>query len=123
MMRLLPLLIVSFVLLASAAAPNTAAAECVTVKYRDGQVCLDTFKCSETSRSSFVRAICYDASKAYMLINLNGTWYHYCSVDGASVSKLVNAESIGRYYNQYFRSRGSVHGPFDCRDHPVPQYQ
>ncbi len=97
-------------------------AECVVVKYRDTPVCLDTFACQETPQSSFVRKICYDAKKAYMLIRLNETWYHYCSVDSTSVENLVNAPSVGIYYNQKFRSRGSVHGPFDCRDHPVPSY-
>jgi len=54
---------------------------------------------------------------------LNDTWYHYCAVDRASVETLIKAPSVGTYYNQNFRSKGSVHGPFDCRDHPVPDYQ
>jgi KTSC domain len=98
-------------------------AECVVVKYRSTPVCLDTFKCTETPQSSFVRTVCYDAAKSYMLIKLNGTWYHYCAVDPASVDNLLKANSIGRYYNKNFRSHGLVHGPFDCRDHPVPAYQ
>jgi hypothetical protein len=89
-------------------------AECIAIKYRDTPVCLNTFTCTETPQSSFVRQICYDATKSYMLIKLNDTWYHYCAVDRAS--------SVGTYYNQNFRSRGSVHGPFDCRDRPVPNY-
>jgi len=98
----------------------TASAERVAVKYRATPVCLDTFKCIETPRSSFVRAVCYGGAKAYMLIKLNSTWYHYCAVDRASVDGLLSAPSIGRYYNQHFRSHGAVHGPFDYRDHPVP---
>jgi hypothetical protein len=99
-----------------------AFAPCVTVKYRDTSVCLDTFACTETSQSSFVREICYDAAKSYMLIKLNETWYHYCAVDHPSVDNLVHASSVGTYYNQHFRSQGSLHGPFDCRDHPAPDY-
>jgi hypothetical protein len=111
-----------------------AFAECVTVKYRGSPpawspVCLDTFKCTETPQSSFVREICYDAKKSYMLIKLNETWYHYCSVDSESVAHLIKGTpiddkepSVGRNYNKTFRSHGSVHGPFDCRDHPVPAY-
>jgi hypothetical protein len=38
------------------------------------------------------------------------------------VDNLIHASSIGTYYNQNFRSQGTVHGPFDCRDHPVPVY-
>jgi len=78
--------------------------------------------CNETPQSSFVRKICYDAAKSYMLIELNDTWYHYCAVDSTSVDSLVHASSVGTYYNQHFRSQGPVHGPFDCRDHPVPDY-
>ena len=83
-----------------------AFAECVTVKYRDTAACLDTFKCVETPQSSFVRKICYDAAKSYMLIKLNETWYHYCSVDPKSVDNLIkgtpidNKTSVGRYYNK-----------------------
>jgi hypothetical protein len=96
--------------------------ECVTIKYRDTPVCLNTFTCTETPQSSFVRQICYDAVKSYMLIKLNESWYHYCSVDRVSVDNLIHANSLGSYYNQSFRSHGPVHGPFDCRDHPVPDY-
>jgi hypothetical protein len=99
-----------------------AFAECVTVKYRDTPVCLDTFECTKTPQSSFVREICYDSAKSYMLIQLNETWYHYCSVDRASVDGLLKGPSVGQNYNKDFRSHGSVHGPFDCRDHPVPSY-
>jgi hypothetical protein len=99
-----------------------ARAACVAIKYRDTPVCLDTFVCAETPQSSFVRQICYDAAKSYMLIKLNETWYHYCSVDRPSVDNLIHASSVGTYYNQHFRSQGPLHGPFDCRDYAVPVY-
>jgi hypothetical protein len=104
------------------AASAPAVAECVTVKYRDTPVCFDTFNCTETPQSSFVRVVCYDAAKFYMLIKLNETWYHYCSVDPASVANLLKGPSVGHNYNDSFRSHGSAHGPFDCRDHLVPDY-
>jgi hypothetical protein len=45
-----------------------AFAECVTtIKYRDTPVCVDTFACTETPQSRFVREICYDVAKSYML--------------------------------------------------------
>ena len=99
-----------------------ALAECITVKYRDTPVCLDKFACTETLQSSFVREVCFDAAKSYMLIKLNDTWYHYCAVDLASVENLIKAPSVGTYYNQNFRSHGPMHGPFDCREHSVPEY-
>jgi hypothetical protein len=115
--------------LALFAASAPAVAECITIKYRDTPTCLDTFKCTETPQSSFVRRICYDAAKSYMAIKLNETWYQYCSVPPAPVDELLKGSpidgkppSIGRNYNKNFRSYGSEHGPFDCRDHPVPSY-
>jgi len=49
------------------------------------------------------------------VVKLNETWYHYCSVDRASVDNLIDASPVGSYFNQRFRSQGPVHGPFDCR--------
>lgn len=88
--------------------------ESVNVKYR-GLVDLKPFVCAETE-SSFVKRVCYDRANAYMLISLNGTYYHYCEIDGGTVSSLLSAESKGRYYN------ASVKGRFDCRVNRVPAY-
>jgi hypothetical protein len=110
------------IILLSAGLAWPALAECIVVKYRDTPVCLQSFVCTETPQSSFVREVCFDAAKSYMLIKLNDTWYHYCAVDRVSVENLLKADPVGTYYNQAFRSRGPVHGPFDCRDHPVPDY-
>jgi hypothetical protein len=48
-----------------------------------------------------------------MLINLNGTWYHYCEIDRDTVTSLLDA---GWYSN------GNIMGRFDCRTHHVPAY-
>jgi hypothetical protein len=116
-MRIIAACILAFVFVSA-----PAFAECVTVKYRDTPVCSDTFECTDTPQSSFVRRVCFDSAKSYMLILLKETWYDYCSVDRASVDKLLKGPSVGRNYNQDFRSHGSAHGPFDCRDHPRPDY-
>ena len=105
----------------AAAQTMSDAVACITVKYRSTPVCFNkSVVCTETPQSSFIRAVCYDAAASYMLINLDGVWYHYCAVDSASVHNLIHASSPGTYYNQNFRSHGSLHGPYDCRDHPVP---
>jgi KTSC domain-containing protein len=88
--------------------------ESVHVKYR-GPVDLKPFVCTDTE-SSFVKRVCYDSANTYMLISLNGTYYHYCEIDGATVLALLSAESKGRYYN------ASVKGRFDCRVNRVPAY-
>jgi hypothetical protein len=94
---------------------STANPEVVTVKYR-GQVSLAPFKCDAVTRSSFVERVCYDKSNSYMLIDLAGTWYHYCEIDPDTVSNLMAADCMGRFYNQ------SIKGRFDCRTHQVPHY-
>jgi hypothetical protein len=51
-----------------------------------------------------------------MLINLNGTYYHYCQIDADTVAALKTADSMGRYFN------AEVKGHFDCRINRVPMY-
>ena len=94
---------------------SLARAESVDVKYR-GAVNLKSFDCTDTARSSFIRRVCYDKANEYMLINLNGTYYHYCAIDAGSVSHLLTAPSMGTFYIANIKSN------FDCRINPVPDY-
>jgi KTSC domain len=94
---------------------SNAIAESVVVKYR-GEVDLAPFQCTTVNRSSFVNRVCYDEGNQYMLIQLGPTYYHYCGIDHATVSALLNAESVGRFYN------ASIKGRFDCRVTPPPKY-
>jgi hypothetical protein len=89
--------------------------ETVDVKYR-GPVDLSPFVCSSIERSSFVRRVCYDHANAYMIVSLNGTYYHYCNIDNATVDSFFAADSMGRYFN------ASIKGHFDCRTWHVPAY-
>jgi hypothetical protein len=90
-------------------------AETVQVKYR-GQVDLRPFKCTDVTQSSIVRRVSFDKTNSYMLINLGGTYYHYCEIDGGTVSSLLAADSIGSFYNS------TIKGRFDCRTHRIPTY-
>ena len=90
-------------------------AESVFVKYR-GEVDLKPFDCADITRSSFINRVCYDKRNEYMLISLNGTFYHYCEIDAGTVSSLLNAPSMGQFYNTVIK------GEFDCRVHRVPNY-
>ena len=96
--------------------PNLANAETVNVKYR-GPVDLKPFACETVSRSSLVKRVCYDQRERYMIINLQGTYYHYCEIDSGTVSALLGASSMGRYYNS------TIKGNFDCRTRRVPAYR
>jgi hypothetical protein len=89
--------------------------EDVEVKYR-GKVNLAAFSCTDIARSSFINRVCYDTRNEYMLISLNGTFYHYCEIDNGTVSSLLSADSMGRFYN------ANIKGRFDCRTRRVPSY-
>jgi hypothetical protein len=95
---------------------GAAHAEIVTVKYR-GAVDLAPFQCESVNRSSLVTRVCYDRKEQYMVIGLQGTYYHYCEIDAGTVAALKGAESMGRYYN------ASIKGRFDCRTNRVPAYR
>jgi KTSC domain len=97
-----------------------AHSEAVDVKYR-GLVDLKTFACKDTPRSSFIRRVCFDKAQSYMLISLNGTYYHYCELPAATFDAFMTAPSMGQFYNQKIKGSGSD-GPFDCRTHLLPKY-
>jgi KTSC domain len=92
-----------------------AIAEEVDVKYR-GPLDLAPFQCTDVTRSSFIRRVCYDKRERYMLISLNGTYYHYCNIPESTVAALMNSDSMGRFFN------AQVKGHFDCRLNPAPRY-
>jgi hypothetical protein len=94
--------------------------EIVDVKYR-GAVDLKPFACTDTPRSSFIQRVCYDKAQSYMLINLRGTYYHYCELPPSTFDAFVTAPSMGQFYNRSIKGSGAE-GPFDCRTHKVPQY-
>lgn len=94
---------------------SSSRSETVQVKYR-GLVDLKPFACSEVTRSSFIRRVCFDKANSYMLIDLAGTYYHYCEIDSGTVSALLTADSMGRFYNS------AIKGRFDCRTHRMPTY-
>ena len=95
---------------------GAALAETVNVKYR-GPVDLAPFQCESINRSSLVTRVCYDRKEQYMVIGLQGTYYHYCEIDAGTVAALRGAESMGRFFN------ANIKGRFDCRTHRVPAYK
>jgi hypothetical protein len=97
---------------------DCARAESVFVKFR-GLVSLDSFECTSVSRSSLVERVCYDSANEYMLIKLNGVYYHYCEIPGRKVRELLSADSIGAHYAQNIKGSGGT-GPYDCRTGKVP---
>ena len=104
----------------SGSAPASAEEACI--KYHKC-VPLDSFKCDDITRSSFIYRFCYNEPKRYAIVWLgkNKTPYHYCNLGPETAEAFKAAESMGRYYNANIRSTNKQHGPFDCRDHPIPE--
>ena len=98
----------------------SARAETVDVKYR-GIVDLKPFVCTDITRSSFIQRVCYDKAQSYMLIDLRGTYYHYCELPAAILEAFMAAPSMGQFFNQNIKGSGSD-GPYDCRTHRIPTY-
>jgi uncharacterized membrane protein len=90
-------------------------AETVIVKYR-GTVDLSHFNCQTVTRSSLVKRLCYDPKERYVIVNLTGTYYHYCEVPSSAIDAWKDATSMGSFYN------AEIKGRFDCRNARVPQY-
>jgi hypothetical protein len=102
-------------------APLSEASVCV--KYGPCPLDTSSFTCTDTPRSSVVRRVCYDEPKSFMVIKLKETWYPHCGIDAGTVAQLLSAQSAGSFYIEAIRSRrDGTHGPFDCRDHPLPEY-
>lgn len=109
----------SAVALVLALASWIAAAETVNVKYHL-PVALDAFACTNVAENSDVTRVCYDTAEQYMVIRLKTTYYHYCTIDSATVQGLLKASSKRQYFESRIRGTGSD-GPFDCRTHPIPK--
>jgi KTSC domain len=80
--------------------------ETVDVKYR-GTVDLQTFECRDTPRSSFIQRVCYDKAQSYMVISLQGMYYHYCELPPAT----FDAPSMGQYYNRNIKGAHRIGRP------------
>jgi hypothetical protein len=75
---------------------------------------LDSFACTDTPRSSWIRTICYDEEARYMLMRQRDAWHHFCSIDPQTVAAFIAAPSVGAYYH------ASVEGRFDCEEGLIP---
>lgn len=88
----------------------------VDVKYRNDPVDVSNFEYLNTSRSSWVRGAWYDAANQYMIINLQGTNYHYCDMPSSAWRSFKSTSSSGNHYNAYIKSS------YDCQYNYLSHY-
>lgn len=87
-----------------------------------GPVDLKAFTCQDVTRSSIIARVCYDEPNRYMLVQRNGVYDHYCELPKAKRDALLNAPSMGQYFNANIKADDrNENGPYDCRRHKVPQ--
>jgi len=112
---IVPIVVIGFcVFYSSSSSENN-----ITVKYRDGQVDIANSRWDKLDKSdSDVRNAWYDNDNQYMIIDLNGTYYHYCSMPESAWSSFSNTESssLDSYYSD------NIKGEYDCRNNPIPIY-
>jgi hypothetical protein len=101
-------------LVAALANATWAAADIVDVRDR-GPVDLASFNCTDITRSTIVDRVCYDAAHRYAILEIRSTYREFCNVPPAMVSALLNAPSMGQFYNARIRQRdpGDAHA---CAD-------
>ena len=70
-----------------------------------------------TKDSSVVYNMWYDDYYEYLIVNLQGTNYHYCGIPSDVVAEWQFSSSLGTYYSWYIR------GNYDCRyQGTIPPY-
>lgn len=95
----------------------SSASDYVKVKYRDDKVNVRTDNFEPLGTSDYtVKGAWYDSSNRYLVIKLNSTYYHYCSMPDSVWSGLQSASSPYRYYQD------EIKGNYDCRINPIPEY-
>jgi hypothetical protein len=98
-------------------------AETVDVKDR-GPVDLKAFNCQDVTRSSVISRICYDIENQRMLVQRHAVYLQYCDVPEAARDALLNAPSMGQYFNANIKAPGlNANGRYDCRTYKVPSDQ
>lgn len=79
----------------------------ITIKYRDTPVNIAAphFEYLNTDVSSFIRGAWYDKDNQYLVMNLNDTYYNYCSVPVSTWEGFKRSESFGRYFNEMIKEQ------------------
>ena len=89
----------------------------VKIKYRDDKVNISASNFEPLNKSdSTVKGAWYDGNNEYMVIKLNGTYYHYCGMPNSAWRDFSSASSL---YSEY---QSDIKGNFDCRENTVPRY-
>jgi hypothetical protein len=99
--------------------------EAETVEVKDqGLVYLAPFACQDVTRSSVISRVCYDGESRRMLVQRHAAYLQYCDVPLDTRDALLNAPSMGQYFNATIDAAGRDGlRAYDCRTGKAPSYQ
>src|SRR3954447_25599386 len=100
-------------LLLRLAGAGWADAETVAIEGR-GAVDLTPFVCQDITRSSLIDRVCYDGASRTMMVQVKTAYSQYCGVPEAARDGLLNAPSMGQYYNANIKEFGAQ-ARYECR--------
>ncbi|OPY96905.1 KTSC domain-containing protein [Bradyrhizobium sacchari] len=93
-----------------------AAAPVVSETVETGErhlVDLGTFECRDITRSTVLQRVCYDSTRQDLVVAAGGTYDRYCGVTPDTVERLLDAPSMGQFFNQNIR-REAAGSRYDC---------
>ena len=88
-------------------------AETIEAKHQ-GRVDLASFSCQDVTRSSTISRVCYENEGRRMLVQLHAVYHAYCDVLADIRDGLLNARSMGRYYQTNIEA-AREQGRYGCR--------
>jgi hypothetical protein len=74
---------------------------------------LGTFECRDITRSTVLQRVCYDHAQQALVVAVNGAYDRYCDVPADTVGRLLDAPSMGRFFNQNIK-REAAYGRYEC---------
>jgi len=86
-----------------------------------GAVDLATFECRDINRSSIIQRVCYDRAQSNLIVSVRGVYDQYCNLPPIIFDGLMNAPSMGQFFNRNIRGSASG-GAYDCRVDRIPKY-
>ena len=95
---------------------NWQEAETVDVENR-GPVDLTAFSCQDITRSSVISRVCYDPRSRRMLVQRLVAYRQYCDLPQDTLDALLNAPSMGKFFNTNIETAGRDGSGYDCRAH------
>lgn len=88
----------------------------VDVKYREDKVQVSGDNFEHFRARGLLSNAWYDKTEKYLIVQLDGTNYHYCEVPNEKWNILKTSE------NPYLSYQKMLKGNFDCRTRYVPAY-